>query len=423
MKKGSNAAIVRGLLFAAGYVLVVQNVLVPVSTKLLFLSVATLFAGVSAIRLRRAARISSAAIKLPGPLVLSVVLVIGLLALGAASLIWTPETALQDWVRDALTYIMFPVAVLIGSDFGMAARRRALLGTVWTIGVFGAVSFTFTWLQRRGAEGLDIESVGLASSFVPMPAIALGLALFCAPRRPNIGALVSAFAVGGILVLSGGRTIWILLIVGVLFAGFLAIVRFGRVIRVLALCVAGLATGALALAASPTLAGNGIAADRFQWFSRLYEYGWAVFATDGSAVERLRAYDWTLQIWEENFLWGRGWGQPFPSVTTGAVTGSIFTLDSPFVVLAKFGLLGTAVLVLAIIALVRATTVMARSDEIISTSVWVAISMAAVLLLNGFPLENRGFPIFTFCLVAQAVLALREAQTADNFPYPKVVKA
>ncbi len=399
-----NGPLLRGIVYAAGYVIVVQNAGIPVTLKLAFLALTLVVAVVSGAQLLRRAR------PIPRGVAVAIVLPLGLLAVGFVSLVWTPSTDPQDWLRDALTYIFFPAGVLIAFEFGLAATRRQMFALLWTVGTFGALAFTITWLQRRGAEGIDVESFGLASSFVPLPAIALGLGVFCASNRTRFAGLAGALVLSGVLILSGGRTIWIYLAVGFLVAGIVACLYPGRLLRlgILLATAAGSAIGALTLSAS--LAG-GIAADRVQWFTRVAENGWTVFSNDGSAVERIRAQEWARELWLSDPVWGRGWGQPFQSVSTGVVTGSIFTLDTPLIVLVKVGLTGTLLLLVALVWLFGSAVRLTREDREIRGSVIIALAMALVLTLNGFPLENRGFPIFAFCLVAQAAVASRAPAT------------
>ncbi|MBB3158604.1 hypothetical protein FHS07_002300 [Microbacterium proteolyticum] len=395
-----NGPLVRGVVFAAGYVVVVQNAGIPVAVKLSFLALTIVLSAVSGVRLiRRGGR-------LPWGMGLGVALCVTVLAVSFVSLVWTPSTDPQDWLRDALTYIFFPAAVLIGLEFGLTASRRQVFALLWSVGAFGALAFTVTWLQRRGAEGVDIESFGLASSFVPIPAIALGLGIFCASTRIRMLALLGSIALSGVLILSGGRTIWVYLAVGFFVAACAALLSPGRALRVGILLATAVASASAVLALSAGLAG-GIAADRVQWFSRVAENGWAAFSNDGSAVERVRAQEWAHQLWLADPVWGRGWGQPFQSVTTGVVTGSIFTLDSPLIVMVKVGLVGTLLLAIALISVFGSALRLTRTDREIRASLVIALAMTAVLTLNGFPLENRGFSIFAFCLIAQAAVASR----------------
>jgi len=400
----ASGPVTRGVIFAAGYVVVVQNSNLPVPLKLFFLALSLMMAVLSAASL--VSRPRELPGKIPRSIIWSIALAAAMLLLGLASLVWTPATGLDQWIRDALTYIFFPVAILIGLDFGLAASRRLIWATIWALGLFGAAAFSVTWLQRRGADSINVESFGIASSFVPIPAIALGLAIFCIAERRSFAALFGSLLVAGILIVSGGRTIWIYVLVGVAVA-LAAAVFTGRVARA-AIVVVGAILGAAAALSVSAQYGSGIAADRFSWFSRFADNGWLVFAADGSAIERSRAYDWTLQLWADNPLWGRGWGQPFPSVTSGTLNSEIYTLDSPFVALAKFGVVGAAVWSVAVILSIGVALHMARRETVTKVSIVIAVTMAAVLVLNGYPLENRGFPIFIFCIIAQACGALRE---------------
>lgn len=399
------APAVRGALFAGGYVLLVQNAVVPVAAKLAFLAGCVLMAVVSASRIPLLMR--ARGLDEPRGFWVPASIIVGLLFVGLSSLIWTPVTTLENWVRDALTYICLPVAILIATEFGLAVPRRINLGLIWAVGAVGAVGFTGTWLQRRGATEFNAESFGLASSFVPIPAIALGLALFFASRRTGLLPLLGSLAIAGVLAVSGGRTIWIYVSAGLIVAIFLGVFLYKKLHRALVLLVGAVGATTLVLTFSEASAG-GIAATRVQWFRRLAENGWSVLLADGSAIERTRAYAWSIDLWLANPVWGRGWGQPFPSVSTGVINDGIFTFDSPFVVLVKLGAVGAALLSLALALWVAATLSTAEPRSVARSSLFIAFTMALVLLPNGFPTENRGFPIFLFCLTALSVGSLFE---------------
>ncbi len=96
-----NGPLLRGTVFAAGYVVVVQNAGIPVALKLGFLGLTLVIAGFSGVRLVRSAG------GVPWGMGLGIALCLSVLATGFISLVWTPSTDPQDWLRDALTYIFF----------------------------------------------------------------------------------------------------------------------------------------------------------------------------------------------------------------------------------------------------------------------------------------------------------------------------
>jgi hypothetical protein len=398
----SRAAFFRIVLFALGYVLLFQSDSSPVGTKESYVAVSVAFAAVGAFRLRKLEDQ-----RIPRGVFLSVGVMLVLL------LVWVARIAaggidLDDWLRDALNYILFPVGVLIGADAGTSARRVLLGRLILVVGIFGAVTFTSTWLARRSDQALGFEQVGLASSFVPLTGIALCLAIFFAGERWRGVALLLGLGQMVLLAVSGGRTVWIYCVVA-LAAAFLAAgvpvsVRLGRAAVAFAATIFGVAV----VFSLSTAIGGGIAVARFTRFRSLADGGIQSLLADGSAIERIRAYQWTTAIWHDHLLIGRGLGYTFPSVTTGNVNVGIYTLDTPVIALAKFGIIGT-LMILVSVAVLWWTLRVASNDDKIARSFLVTLSFVVLVLLpNGFPIENRGFDLLA-CLAVAYVLAAGSA--------------
>ncbi|WP_146247772.1 O-antigen ligase [Curtobacterium sp. MCSS17_006] len=324
-------------------------------------------------------------------------------------LVWSARIAaggvsVDDWIRDALNYILFPVAVLIGADAGTSLRRALIGRLILIVGVFGAFAFMSTWLARRSGETLGFEQVGLASSFVPLTSIALCLAIFFAGERWRGAALLLGLGQMVLLAVSGGRTVWIYC-VAALLAAFLAAgvplsVRIGRA----AVALVATLFGVTVVFSLSTAIGGGIAVARITRFRSVADGGLQSLLADGSAIERIRAYQWTTAIWQEHPLVGRGLGYTFPSVTTGNFNVGIYTLDTPIVVLAKFGIVGT-LLILAAIAVLWWTLRNGSKSDRTARAVLITLSVVVLVLLpNGFPIENRGFNLLV-CLTVAYVLA------------------
>lgn len=395
----SKWALARVVLFSLGYVLLFQSDSSVAGSKEAFAAISVVFAVIGAFRLRKLEDQ-----RIPRGIFLAVGIMLVLL------LAWVARIAgggvgLDDWIRDSLNYILFPVATLIGADAGTSVSRAILGRLVVVIGVFGAITFMSTWLARRSGALFGAEQVGLASSFVPLTSIALCLAIFFAGDRWRGGALIIGLGQMVLLAVSGGRSVWIYclaaLIAAFLSAGVPLGARIGR--ATVALAAAGF--GAAMVFSLSTAIGGGIAVTRFTRFRSLAEGGLDSIFSDASAIERIRAYEWTTLIWHNNVLFGRGLGFTFPSVTTGNVNAGIYTLDTPVIALAKFGIIGTLMILAALVILWWTLWSASRGDRV-ARCVLVTLTGAVIVLLpNGFPIENRGFDLLVCLAVAYVIAA------------------
>jgi hypothetical protein len=120
-------------------------------------------------------------------------------------------------------------------------------------------------------------------------------------------------------------------------------------------------------------------------------------------------------------LVGRGLGYTFPSVTTGNVNVGIYTLDTPVVALAKFGIIGT-LMILVSVSIIWLTLRTASKNDKVARSFLVTLSFVVLVLLpNGFPIENRGFDLLV-CLAVAYVLSTATARSGPTSIFPKPSK-
>lgn len=407
MATQAKLVILRIVIFAVGYVLLFQSDSSPSGLKETFVAVSVAFAAVAGFRLRKLDDQ-----RIPRGVFLSVGIMFVLL-FAWASRIAMGGVSIDDWTRDSLNYILFPVAVLIGADAGTSVRRATIGRLIFVIGLFGAVTFMSTWLARRSGSVLGFEQVGLASSFVPLTGIALCLAIFFAGDRWRGPALLVGLAEMVLLAVSGGRTVWIYCIVALiaafLSAGIPLSVRLSRAAVALIASIFGVAV----VFSLSTAIGGGIAVARITRFRSLADGGLQSLMADGSAIERIRAYQWTTAIWHEHPLIGRGLGYTFPSVTTGNVNVGIYTLDTPIVGLAKFGILGTLMIIVAVAVLLWTLRNGGKRDPIARSFLVTLSFVVLVLVPNGFPIENRGFDLLV-CLTVAYVLAAGSAPITSS---------
>jgi len=405
------AFILRGSFLRAGIItfgsiLLFQSDAVPFVLKAAFLALAVLLATQSiavVIRMRKHMpdRLRSAAkfvhISAAGIAVLLIAQLV--------FVIWT-QVPLDVWFRDALNYLMLPIAMVIGLEAGLSLPIKSLSFLAISVGFLGAASVLTAWLQRRGGSELGFEQFGLASSFTVFVSLALCLASYFGPARARAGWLVLALVQMGMIVATGGRqpVVFSVLALGlaVLLGGGTWLRRLWRAGSALILVVLSY----FAVIEFSTRYGGGIAVGRLQFFDRISQEGISAIASDGSAIDRSNAYNWVLEIWAQSPILGQGLGHYLPAVRTGVVTEGVLTLDTPLVVFAKFGLLGTIVLVGSLVLVFAAIWPGRLSPDAapMARLYWfLGVALTLATIPNGFPTENRGFPIFLVLFISVGI--------------------
>jgi hypothetical protein len=124
-------------------------------------------------------------------------------------------------------------------------------------------------------------------------------------------------------------------------------------------------------------------------------------------------FSWSRDVWHQWPLTGAGPGYIYPPVS-GRGGGSL-GLDSPLLLLSKFGLIGTAGLAIAFLLLVTAfrNVRKAAGYDVTGTASAGFLLVIIALLPFGTPLEDKGTALA--CLLLVAVLTAR-AKAAQRRP-------
>jgi hypothetical protein len=250
--------------------------------------------------------------------------------------------------QDAFTYVLLAAAPIIGSDAALGGSFRRFKPLVAVVGVVASASWAVWWLARRGSGIAGLDRIMLSSSFLGFAvfAIALVMAVNSNKGLARRGWALLAIAIPVVYIASGSRSM-------VVFAlGLLAILgarRYGRLPlgRSVITVAAG---GGAALWALPyvfeLLPDGDRIVRRFAGLGELLGSTQGI-ESDGSFVERARAYRFTMEMFFSYPLLGQGFGHRYPSVS--GLTAGDLKVDSPLLILAKFGIIGAAILVAAII--------------------------------------------------------------------------
>lgn len=319
-------------------------------------------------------------------------------------------TPIALWARDALTYLLVSAGVVIGVDSSRAISLKWARRITVGVGLLAAYGFASVWIQRRGiveAPGAAETQSSLLGSMVALTLpLALSLTLGLAQRRINLLWLLLAPVFLLAVLVTGTRTGFVLTVV---LIGVLGLAAKNRV--KLSRAIMGAVLGIAALAVALPIAGAAFSDEAFvqkrlDMMLRTVENG---FGSDASGVIRQRATSYSLNIFEGSPLMGQGLGKYFPNPNPGG-TAENFTLDTWAVYPAKFGILGTAVVVLCVVLIFVGLTRRGRGPWLLEgTAVRGAALAAAALLPFGAPTEDKGFAVIA---ALAAVLVCTASQHA-----------
>jgi O-antigen ligase len=314
-----------------------------------------------------------------------------------------------DSIRDILPYLLLAVAPIIGLDAAHELGDYEVAKVIGVIGVFAAVGFTLDWLNRRGVSALPVGRVFLASQILAGFGFAYCIGMAAAGRHWARWSACCAF-IPLVLLLAGTRTT---LILAVAVLGVIGSRRKRRVglVRVLILAVGGVG---LLVFLVPRLITLVVSNPRF-FESRIHATGSVLdgrAGTDGSYVLRQASYERALAVWQQHRWLGTGPGHLYDGGFTG---------DSPLFTLAKFGLVGTAILLCFLAVLVITSTRAGKrfgwSPAHTGMRAFVLVFLAT--LPFGSPLEDKGMSFvvaLSMCAVAAAARERDRVQRSAELP-------
>lgn len=335
-------------------------------------------------------------------------------------------TPLAMWARDALTYLLISAGVVIGIDssrtISLAWARRITVG----VGLLAAYGFASVWIQRRGivdTPGITEVQGSLLGSMVALTLpLALCLTLGLAQRRIRVFWLLLAPIFLLAVLVTGTRTGFVLTVV---LVGVMGLASKQRVNLRRAVLGAGLGVAALAVAlplAGAAFSDEAFVQKRLDMMVRTVENG---FGSDASGIIRQRATSYSLTIFNDSPIMGQGLGKYFPNPNPGGVAEN-FTLDTWAVYPAKFGVLGTLVVVASVVLILVGLTRRGKGIWLSeNTSVRGAALAVVALLPFGAPTEDKGFAVVValaallVCAASRESTRLREENldlTPEKFP-------
>jgi hypothetical protein len=391
----------RLLIVLIGGLLVFQSNDTLGPNKIAYLAGTALAVVISLVRLSRSKDRSLQCFR---PLLVGAMPLLALLCLSAI-VATSGGTPIIAWARDASAYFFVICLPAVALDAGQHFSRKQLETLIVVLGVAAAAGFAIDWISRRHVSSLEVGRLILATT--TLVALAFAYLLMKAATGPNrpVWIILSTVTIAMMMV-SGTRTNLVLLAAAI---GIVGSAAKGRVpIYRLVIQIAFLLL--LAGVSIPVL--GKLLTDDPQFLSKRISAATAVmtgkFATDGSFLERAHAYATAKAVFLQSPLVGIGPGHAF---TAGRSHSHYSTsLDTPWLVPAKLGLLGVAALVfylasvLVCMARIRQGT---GGMEILTVGRgWFAI----LLFLTPFGpwVEDRGFALALALFVAALSASARE---------------
>jgi hypothetical protein len=316
-----------------------------------------------------------------------------------------------DVSRDGVTYVMLALAIPVGLNAGRTFTPRTIQWVIFVACAVSSVSFMVATSNARGVSQIRLSHLLLGSIALASLGVAVAFARAVAQRRDALAWLQPVVLIGPILV-SGTRT-GIALFAAVIGGFANGGARIGRVIRIAAILVF------LAVVLVYTLSSFG---SRFVDSSFLSSRVSSVTSiltsgvtSDKSGSDRQGQYEIASTYFRQSPILGQGFGMISEKGGPRDATSVSFYLDTPLLYLAKFGLVGTALLFAGVISLLRAPWRQTRLGPGLRDSRAVCLGLAAILLAS-LPLtavtEDKGFMVAVGMLAALLVANLRSDEGA-----------
>lgn len=354
----------------------------------------------------------------------------------------TPPT---QWLRDASAYGLVVMAPWLALDIARSMRPRLALAFFVSAASLGTVSFWLTWTQRRGLADLPIDRLTLPSFTLATALFALTVALAVSgPRNRYLWSLAGCLTIG-LLLLTGTRSTFAILVVPIAILVSEARIRGGAAARLgvipgvlpIVLAVAyflstqGLQfqtpgsngrspepTGPSATApvgSVPSVTGTpggGTTAEPGDGIADRFDIvGDILSGRDPSLQGRIAQTRAAWDIFVTSPILGAGLGVTVSWTDSQGVLIQRFTADTPVLVLAKFGVMGLVMIAFlgaSAVALIRSLGRL-RPTSTAARLALVGFTVGILALTPfGWQVEDKGTGLALIALLGYVLASARE---------------
>jgi hypothetical protein len=314
---------------------------------------------------------------------------VGFAALMAAVTGILRGASLNDVARDSVSYVFLVIAFPVAVDAAQTVSHHVVRRLALIVGVLSTVSYTVSTLAARGFTSIPIDRIVFGSFFSVALLFAIGIAQIQGKSRRLLGLSLAIVAVVGVL-LSGTRS-------GLaLFFGLLGLLGLKRSGAVSTFKVLGAGLGAM-IVAWLALTFLGPRVSDAQFLGARFHLGLAYLqsgtSADLSAQARSQRYAIASHYFQASPMFGHGFGG-FADNSYAAAHGITFYLDTPVLIPAKFGLVGTGLILWALVLLFRVlltgpleSTDSKQARLVAKSFFWILVAITPF----GAITENKGF--------------------------------
>lgn len=345
----------------------------------------------------------------------------GLLFLGLVGSFFVASlerTPVIDWFRDVLGYGLFAAVPVLAFDAAQPAGRKLLTIFLVVAGVLGSLSWAVEWMARRQLADLPLERLVLPAGYLAIALYVFAMAAAIRGRGSVYGWAGIAGAVLGILLATGTRASVFLLVAPLVMAVAARprpIFHILRVVIVHVVIAIGVYVGFDLAVPSPTFPamieaspapGGGSPPQSVEAPGTAERIGSLLGdpANDPSLRERLATYGAAWRLFASSPVIGVGPGHAIEWIDVSGLSRDEFTADTPLVLPAKLGLVGSVLVFLvaaAYFGVWAELTEKSQSVEALALSGFAAVAIANLPL--GMPIEDKAFSFALALLLALAV--------------------
>jgi hypothetical protein len=312
------------------------------------------------------------------------------------------------WVRDVAPYLMLACAPMFAADAALHIGRRFIIGIFVTAGLLVTAALTLQLLTLHQLSTSTLKQLAVFTGFalpVSLYTYACARAICAGKNRADVlrwGAI--AGAIFAALLISGTRSAFLLIappvVMVITTGGVKGMVRAGTL---------GLLGVLMIFVAVRIGASAGVETNLVQ--DRLRSTQSALQAPDAnpSLGDRFAQSRVAWNLVQAVPLTGVGPGYLFHWRTPSGIPRQAFTVDSTVATIAKFGVLGTAGLLVFFLMLAQLVRRHGSSAERTALAGLAAWAVVYVIITN--PIEDKGL---SFGLLFLLALALKDAVSAAD---------
>jgi hypothetical protein len=300
------------------------------------------------------------------------------------------EAGLDTWigVRESVSYLFLCLIPMLGVTFRNVSTRLISI-FIPTLGMVAACSYLLATIEARGAGSGGLSGIR-SLTLIAVP-VAWGFSTFLASGGRAVWALVLSELSLALAIASGTRTALSLLAIPLALLPFV-LTRWRLAAKFTVATASTIVATWLAMAQFlPRLISNPYYYEQRYRVLLAALKGGGQMTSDTSYNVRNVHYQWAIQQIDLHPLFGTGPGYAYSGLLNG--TSSIYMLDTPWITVAKVGVIGAVLLVTILMSLLTYQTRVAKAPRGGLYSRVALAAFAAALLPSGSIFEDKGLGV------------------------------